>query len=227
MLAGGGTVLVLPGTYQDNVSAISKKINLIGANKSTCILESSDMDYKNPPLEISAGSVKNMTIRAVNKTSKTTENKAYAIHSDFDYTAGRGLTISNCIISSEFNAGIGLGTRKGTTTISNCTITGKEYGIFFHNADRADFGGEQTLKITGCKIKGMEGNYAIAIQGIALDNTKMSLLFKNNTFSNGKGTTPQICLVAGANEDSSSWLGFKGFSLDSSSTGNNIDSFNK
>jgi len=167
-----------------------------------------------------------MTIRTVNKGSKTTDRKAYAIHSDYDYQAGRGLTISNCIISSDFNAGIGLGTRKGTVTISNCTITGKDHGIFFHNADRADVGGDQTLKITGCTIKGTTGNYAIAIQGIALDNTKMSLIFKNNKFSNGNGGSPAINTVAGAGEDDSSWLGFKGFTLDSSSTGNNIAAFN-
>lgn len=227
-LMGGGTVLILPGTFNENISATAKRINLIGVDRDLCILRSTDMDYENPPLEIAAGSVKNLTIKAVNKSSKSTEKKAYAIHADYNYLADKTLTISNCIISSDFNAGIGMGLRRGTITISDCIISGSSNGIFFHDSDLKDFGGKQTLKISNCTIKATKSGNALAIHSQEIEKAEVNLIFINNTF---EGSGPEDILtyenIKTGETSASGFLGLKGFKLDSSSKGNNIKELNK
>ena len=61
----GGTIIVMPGDYYENVRAwVNKPINIIGVDKNKCILRHDCGQYANPPLEIAAGYVKNMTIYA-------------------------------------------------------------------------------------------------------------------------------------------------------------------
>lgn len=230
-ITGGGTVLVFPGTYTDNVSATTKKINLIGVDKTKCILQSYSMDYFKPPIEAAAGTIKNLTIRAVNKKSKEAELKAYAIHIDYDYTTTRGITIQNCNISSDFNSALGIGLRTGNITISDCELTGLEYGLFFHDSVASEvIGGKQSITVTNCKIKGTTGKYAMAVESNEIKGNEVTVIFKNNTLSNPNATSGSSLITAinsATKKDYDGyWLGLKNFKLDSSSKGNNVSALN-
>lgn len=228
LLTGGGTVLVLPGTYKENVSATGKKLNLIGVDREKCILVSNDMEYNNPPLEVASGKITNLTIKAENKKSKSSDLTAYAIHVDYDYTADRGLTISNCTISSDFNAGIGMGLRRGTITIQDCQIYGLTSAIFFHDCDNDVFGDKQTLKLIRCSLNSTGDGPALNMMAQCKEGSSVNLLFQNCIFRREDGKSE---LYRATNADGKTYskyfLGLKGFKLDSDSQNNSLAEFNK
>ena len=150
-LKSGGTILVLPGTYIDNVDVQNKTANIVGVDKNLCSLISYEQDYTKPPLEVSAGKVANMTIEAINDGRHKSDVSAYAIHSDFNYLTDKTLVIDNCVIKSDYNSSIGIGLRRGTITISNCVFD----DVFFHDSDDEDYGGEQNIKFVNNSFKSL------------------------------------------------------------------------
>ncbi len=76
-----GIVVIFPGIYKGNIKGWGKRIVLFGTDKETCIIENDSSSYYAPPLEIAAGTVKNLTIRAVGTpSSDTSKAGAYAVH---------------------------------------------------------------------------------------------------------------------------------------------------
>ena len=210
-LKSGGTILVLPGTYIDNVDVQNKTANIIGVDKNLCSLISYEKDYLKPPLEIAAGKVANLTIEAVDDGKHSADIPAYGIHSDFNYLMDKTLVIDNCVIKSDYNASIGIGLRKGTITISNCVFD----EIFFHDSDDENFGGAQNIKFIGNTFK------KLSIHSQEKDNADVKLTFKDNTFKS----------ISAANAYSGStyegyFNGLKGFTLTSDSEGNSLADVN-
>ncbi len=229
MLCENGTVLVLPGTYNDNVSAEKKTVNIYGTGKDICIIRSYDNDYFNPTLEIAAGSVSNISFLAMNDGRGNVENGAYAVHSDYNYSYGRNLKFVNCNIYSEYNAGAGIGLRgAGSLAFSGCTITGYDKGIFVHDSDDPNVGGNQYLYLENNVITGKTGNLAMVIASQDVDNANVTVKANGNRF------------VAASGEDSKSvwttnvdnltyddyWCGLKNFNLDINSQGNSVSILN-
>lgn len=210
-LKSGGTILVLPGTYVDNVDVQNKSANIIGVDKNLCSLVSYDKDYYKPPLEIAAGKVANMTIEAVSDGYHDSELSAYGIHSDFNYLADKTLTIDNCIVRSDYNVSIGIGLRRGTITISNCIFD----DIFFHDSDDENYGGEQNIKFINNSFKTMN------INSQEKDNAKVNLTFKKNTFSSITAAN----VITNVNVDGC-FKGLKGFYLTEDSAGNSLGDVN-
>ena len=210
-LKSGGTILVLPGTYIDNVDVQNKSANIIGVDRNLCSLISYEKDYFKPPLEISAGKVTNLTIEAINDGRHSAELSAYGIHADFDYLADKTLTIDNCVIKSDYNSSIGIGLRRGKITISNCVFD----DIFFHDAADSKLGGEQNIVFKNNSFTDL------LIHSQENDNAKVNMTFINNTFSS----------ISAMNVNSSGYFegffkGLKGFNLTSDSTGNSMSDVN-
>ncbi len=76
-----GTVLVMPGEYNENIHTKEKEVNIVGADRDACVIFSNDNDYYNPVLEISAGSVSNISLKAIDDGRGLGSSlKAYAVH---------------------------------------------------------------------------------------------------------------------------------------------------
>lgn len=210
-LKSGGTILVLPGTYIDNVDVQNKTANIIGVDKNICSLISYEKDYTKPPLEVSAGKIANLTIEAVDDGKHKADTPAYAIHSDFNYLADKTLTIDNCVIKSDYNFSIGIGLRRGTITISNCVFD----SIFFHDSDDENYGGEQNLKLVNNTFS------QVIIHSQEKDNSKVNLTFKNNKI---KTMEVHNAITEGIYEGC--FVGLKGFYLSDDSSGNSLAEFN-
>lgn len=132
----GDTILIMPGTYTEQVAAWGKTVHLLGVCRDTCILIDHSSDYDTPPLEIGSGSVRNMTIIEDHaspdpalQTGSDTDGKAfnleraYTLHIE-DYTAiGKALVVEDCTIRNTKRAAIGMGTYdRQQVTFRNCDI---------------------------------------------------------------------------------------------------------
>jgi hypothetical protein len=118
-----GTVFVMPGEYLEQIDTRDKNVNIVGIDKNKCILRDNSGAYATPPLEISGGSVQNMTIMETGSDIPTGNANAYCIHADFDQMENQTLLISNCILRCNKRATIGFGARNGFTLIvENCDI---------------------------------------------------------------------------------------------------------
>lgn len=231
MVKEHGTVLVFPGVYEENILTRDKEVNILGTDKESCILLSHDNDYYNPVLEISAGSVRNISLRADDDGRGVGSGAmAYAVHADFDYMYGRNLSFDNCVIYSDYNAGAGIGLRgNGTLSFVDCELTGYYHGLFVHDSKETDVGGNQNLIVESCKVTGINGDVAMVISSCVVDEADVNICFKNNELAN-LYSPESTNLFAAVNEDLSKHEGFymdlKNFHLDSASGGNNVSAMN-
>ena len=152
----GDTILVMPGTYVEQVDAWGKTVHLVGLNRETCILMDHSSHYETPPLKISAGSVQNMTIIEDHASPASSLlygddtdgrawdlERAYSIHVEDYLASGKDLLIANCKIRNTKRAALGMGTYKGQhITVRDCEIWSgtptrtadvKRGAVYFHN----------------------------------------------------------------------------------------------
>jgi len=171
----GDTVTIFPGTY-GRVSAFGKKIHLVGTDRDRCIILDSSADYYTPPVEIGAGSVRNLTIiedhfkpTAATKADSFAWERAYSIHVE-DYTTCYDkhdqTLIDNCVVRNTKRAALGMGLyRSHTIIVSNCDIwSGKpdrtpdksgdfnRGAVYFHNQKTNHPTDDQHLKLLNNKI---------------------------------------------------------------------------
>lgn len=178
-----GTVLILPGTYEDNICNYNKVINLYGVDRDKCQIVSYDGDYDNPPLEIAAGYVRNLSFMALGRDNNHSK-KAYAVHADYDYQNTKSLTFYNCYMYSDYNSGLGMGTRTGTVTINSCTIVGHndENGDFFlHDTVDPNFTGECNITIKNSTFG------KLVLNAMEIDGNDVTLTIKNNFVNSIEG----------------------------------------
>lgn len=185
-----GTVLILPGVYQDNICDYYKVVNLYGVDRDKCQIVSYDGDYDNPPLEISAGYVRNLSFMALG-TDNAHDRKAYAVHADYDYQNSKSLTFYNCYMYSDYNSGLGMGTRSGNVTVNSCSIVGHnvENGDFFlHDTVDPAFAGECNVTIKNSSINHLVLN-AMEIEGnnvyLTMKNNSINIIEGHNTVTDG------------------------------------------
>lgn len=126
--SAGDTILIMPGTYEEQIDTKNKNIHLVGYNKETCIILDKTGMYNTPPIEISGGSIQNLTIIETGEQSTpsdpgTLPTLAYCIHADWDAMTDNSLLISNCILKCNKRATIGVGARNGfQLTVENCDL---------------------------------------------------------------------------------------------------------
>lgn len=144
-LPSGTTIFVKTGTYTENIRAFTKRVNIIGADRYKCILQSTDGRYANPVLECCCGYVANLTLQSkyINGTSQeipTTDAGAYAVHCENngendEFAIGDCLTFVNCDLISDFFPALGVGCFKDwSLNIINCRLVSNQ------TAARATYG---------------------------------------------------------------------------------------
>lgn len=228
-VSGSGVILVFPGTYQENVKAYGKQVEIYGVDRESCVLESNSSDYYNPPLEIAGGVVADMTIRAVDNNSPASRLYAYGVHIEDHFLCDNALLFKNCNIYSDFNSAVGMGLRGGcAVTFENCVLKGKENGLFCHDCPYQKYTGLQRLVMKNCIVAGMQKGNAIRIDSQGVTGADVELLFCNNLFQNADGTTDKLLYVRNNNGmgTEENFMGLKNFRLLDESRGNNIDELN-
>lgn len=224
-----GAVIIFPGVYVGNVKCWGKEVYLIGANKEECVMECSSSSYYAPPIEMSAGLLKNLTIRAKGAYSSESAG-AYAIHVEDNDLMDKSLLIDNCDISSTSNSAVGMGMRGGCkVSIIDSTLTGREFGLFCHDSAYAKYTGTQMLRIEHCTIIGTHGNYAIRFDSQGVGGARVELTLIDNIFKNDNVKNADSLLSVrnnGGNGKEENWMQLKNYYLTSESKGNNITSMN-
>lgn len=224
-----GAVIIFPGVYAGNVKCWGKEIYLIGTNKTDCVMECSSSSYYAPPIEMSAGMLKNLTIRAKGAYSSESAG-AYAIHVEDNDLAEKSLVIENCDISSTSNSAMGMGMRGGCkVSIIDSTLTGREFGLFCHDSAYAKYTGTQVLRMERCTVEGMHGSYAIRFDSQGVNGARVELTLIDNTFKNSNVKNSDSLLSVrnnGGNGKDENWMQLKNYYLTSESKGNNIASMN-
>lgn len=225
-----GIILVLSGTYNECVNAWGKTVNIIGTDREECVLISYSSNYHSPPLKISSGTVSNMSIFARKSDGEGTKLKAYAIHVEDHDLADKTLVFDNCDISSDYNSGIGMGLRGGCEVIiSNCNVSGKEYGIFCHDSAYSNYTGEQNLVISHTVIEGKTKESAMLFDSQGLSGTTVNVTFEEVTLVNKNTSTDTNLLEVrnnGGRGSEENWMKLKNYYLMPESKGNSYSDLN-
>lgn len=224
-----GVVVVLPGTYDGNVKAWGKNVQLIGTDRFSCILQYDSGSYSFPPLEMGAGCIRNMTIKTNGGLTPVEKAGAYAVHVEDNALFNNKLIIENCYIESEHNSALGMGMRGGCNVqLKNVTLKGRDYGLFCHDSAYTGYTGVQNLSLIKCVIEGTHGDGAMRFDSQGVNGAKVNLLFVDNYLKNdnNKGINTRYDLLSTRNMygkgNEENWMGLKNFYLDEDSMGNNL-----
>ena len=237
-LPNGSSILVMPGTYEENVKAWSKEIHIIGFDREACVLKDVSGNYSTPPLEIGAGSVQNMTIIEQAEGAGSENLGAYAIHVESNNLFNKKLLIRNCYISSDSSSAIGMGLRGGCSVrIEDCELicagaresTGAA-PIYFHDADAQPYWGVANLYLHNNVLRNTASTLfsMLTINSIHKENTTyMHMMY--NIFVRSK--TPSLTQKfntwnRSGNDDRDGWNGLSHMYLEDDSFGNNQTELN-
>lgn len=185
------TIIVMPGTYEENLILIDRNINLVGIDRERTVILDRTGDYYNPPLEVSGNFyASNLTFKSTSELAITPPAiPSYAVHADF---YGEGVTkFYNCNVISEQNAAFGIGLHSNQTfIIEQCYLqkSGSYDGgsLYFHNSPNPEV--NQKLIVKNSVINSISG-HVLKIDDARQDaggldlNTTVS--FYNNSFWSG------------------------------------------
>lgn len=210
------TIIVMPGVYEENVRAFTKRINIIGVNKKTCILVSYDGRYTNPALEIAAGMVKNMSIMSLFDETKTQltgdENvRAYAVHVENQQgqstavAEGHSLIFENCIFKSDFFPAIGCGGFVDWEfRIENCELTNNQsseisppiysgtLGALYVHSQIGSHEGNGNIVVKNNILRCINYANALCMYDLQNANKTLSFTFVGNALVSTAGLTDNI-----------------------------------
>lgn len=231
--ADGSIIIVYPGTYEESVHAYNKNVHIVGLNRATCILTYSGLNYSTPPLEMAAGSVSNMTIRATDSGTPGDHN-AYCVHIDNDNEANNALSFENVDFINEVHQAVGIGLRAHfTLTFDSCRfIAVDQAGLYCHDWETSDTSADktgQTLIVRNCSIVNDSDTKApIQLQSQELVDKGVTAVFIGNTVVN-KGTAPLITMVlwAGRTLTNTNFMGSSDWVLSDDSALNTLETINK
>ena len=149
-------IFVKNGVYENEIiKAWSKTLFIIGESKNHVIIKNNTGDYKTPPLEMTSGLLRNLTIIAEANASFT-GTPAYGIHIENNFMQDKTLEIDNCHIVSYVNFAIGCGLRKGCLLdIHDCRLEGYstlQGGLYVHDTDVDAMVGLQKLRVKNTEL---------------------------------------------------------------------------
>lgn len=232
----GSTIIVAPGNYiNEVVEGWGKEINIIGLSREKCIISNDTATYSTPPIEIGKGSIENLTVIAELGTGISNDTNKwfpYAVHTEDNNLQNSTLTIRNCTLISELNAGFGLGMYGGcTVNLENTHLIGRNgagnRALFFHDAASAIYAGEQNININNCILESdSKSQHTLRIEDQCIDGSTINLTMINTLIYNGQCTN---CRLGTSNKDGQTyegWRNLKNTKLTGKSFGNNIDVFN-
>ena len=170
----GDVIIVHEGTYNEsvNISACDttenhktvqnlshfRDIAIIGVDKEKCILQNDLGLYSSPPLWMTNGLLKNMTIKSLH-TNNSQNNISYSIHIDgaiYSNGCKTPLTIDNCTVYSENNNALGCGIDDVDIIVTNSEIQSTTLGTYpmaVHNSPHCHANGSQ-VKLKNNIFKG-------------------------------------------------------------------------
>ena len=128
MASANDIIFIRCGVYTEQVSIWNKKLHLIGENKSNTILIDHSGNYNTPPLEMSLGSLSNMTIiedgtEADASTDGSAYNMAYCLHIEWTPPANEVFKIDNCDFINYIHSPLGCGLYQDYTVhFKDCTF---------------------------------------------------------------------------------------------------------
>lgn len=223
----GTTINIRAGIYDEIVDIKDRNLILIGSGAKETIVRTTNDQRDTPPLEISKGFVKGIGFYAekpAGATNPTDYSPPYAAHIDYDQSANSRLIFEDCWFRSDWNAGVGIGLRKGfDLSFRNCDFeTGNNSmgGVFFHESTTAALYGDQSITFDSCNIRG-DGNTALRVQSLGDNTNKVnvrfirSLIFSVNNLATNASIQTEIATTGSA------WLGTNNFYLTPDSFGNN------
>ena len=152
-------IFVHNGIYRESVKAGNKKLHIIGEDVNKTLIFYNSNDYENPPIEMSKGSIQNITIQSMKNDLlyKNYYAAAYNIHIDDNNSFNEELLVRNCSFMNDNNASIGIGLHEGQRLfIYDCYIHGSIYlhnEYFFMNLLGAEKN-KQLFNIKNTKIDG-------------------------------------------------------------------------
>ena len=190
----GDVIIVHEGTYNEsvNISACDttedhktvqnlshfRDITIIGVDKEKCILQNDLGLYASPPLWMTNGLLKNMTIKSLH-TNNTKNNISYAIHIDgaiYSNGCKTPLTIDNCTVYSENNNALGCGIDDVDIIVTNSEIQSTALGVYpmaVHNSAHC--------RANGSKVK-LKNNIFIGSFRTCLWFNKVSITSEEDKF---------------------------------------------
>lgn len=159
-------IFIKCGTYTEQVSIWNKKLHLIGENKANTILIDHSGFYNTPPLEMSLGSLSNMTIieDGSNPTGSAGDSGymgAYCLHIEWEPSqTGEEFVIDNCDFINDIHAPLGCGLYQDYTVhFKNCSFRcnataegNMERGAFYFHTRSAENCTGQKMIVENCII---------------------------------------------------------------------------
>ena len=235
----GATIHIMNGVYTESVKLIEsgKTLHLVGESRDLCVIEYTSGDYNNPPLEMTNGSVENLTIHAKGTTlSDGSALRGYCVHIDDDSARGGSLMFRNVSFVNDAPrecVGIGLRQDYSLSFISCSFKTSNLQAIYCHEEQANNVTG-QHIEFIDCSIyrnnTGSNGGCAILLQqspGYA--NNSATIMFQRCIAKSLGGLQlngEQIIKCVdypgnAASSDGSGYLGSKVFTLHGMSDMNN------
>lgn len=226
----GDTILIQPGIYYESVKIYEKAVNLQGTGKDNCIIQYDGNDYDNPPLDLSSGTVSNLTIQALaSDISFLEECQAYAVHIDKEPCGSKDTIFQNCRIISETSACFGIGLwGEQRVYIVDCEIVSKSFtpNIYIHDVEFPPYGGEAWFTMEHCVLERDNYGYVILAHAI-LPSNLVHLTFKGvqDIYADDLGNS-KVCIENKYNAEGFGWCGLNNIFLTEESESNSIDEMN-
>jgi hypothetical protein len=229
--SAGDTILVMPGSYVENVSIWGKKLHIIGIDKKLCEIVDHSGHYDTPPVEMNIGTLANLTIRetGILADSSYPDGKyktCYCLHIESGVNAdGEEFLIENCNFINNVHACIGCGLYENLTVhFRNCSFhstdegsrTGYERATFYFHSNGGETINGQRMIVENCLIHAAK-TYCVWAGKVGGSSGETKILFAGNTLYSDLVQNSPACVTATFDNE---------FSLDSSSSGNNVSTLN-
>lgn len=226
----GDTILISSGTYHEAVDAKTKLLHFKGVDKNTVTLEYENGAYSLPPLEISKGSVENMTIHAISQAQVSGEpGKAYCFHADYDIQIGHTLSFTNVNFINDDYQVIGVGLRNNfTLEFNSCdffTPSGSN-AFYVHDDPIRDNSSNQNLIVKDCSIVNNGTDATIHMQSQERVGAVAKVTWQRNIVVNLSGGKLIDMATYNNGLAKDKWLGSSDFVLQPTSALNNIPQLN-
>lgn len=234
----GSTIIVMPGTYEENVKAWEKKIHIVGLTRESCVIKDTSGNYTTPPLEIGAGSIQNMSIIEAANGAGTANLGAYAIHVESNNLFNEKLLIRNCYIYSDSSSAIGMGLRGGCSVRIEdseiiCAGARASTGaapLYFHDADGQPYWGTANLYLHNNVLRNTSSSLfsMLTINSIHKENTTyMHMMYNIFVRSKNPALSQKFnTWNTSGNTDADGWNGLSHMYLEDDSFGNNLTELN-
>ena len=188
----GGTVLIMPGEYDEAVTMAAGsdqyQINFIGVSRDSVIWKSSVFGYANACFT-GSGNLTFENLTMIKGSASTSTLGGYALHMDYPGMEGT-MQVKNCHLISYENAALGCGTRTNQhIIIRDCLIENYKTGntntaLLYHTAPEGGQTGQMFELINNIVIDHTSSGAAMFLNSAA-NTESFEPVFINNTFISG------------------------------------------